>query len=145
MSFLSIGLSDVTILGVFSTALPGTFVIPRTVNATAIFFKEPDSILTSRQSHYTNSNHRACKKTTIPLGKIKRRFQPILDKISKITRPISKIKSRVYQKIGIAGTGVFVSAPTPAAAADESRCEYVPATEAAEPAACPKSAENYKI
>ena len=51
----------------------------------------------------------------------------------------------LYQKIGIAGTGVFVSAPTPAAAADERRCEYVPATEAAEPAACPKSAENYKI
>ena len=48
----------------------------------------------------------------------------------------------LYQKIGIAATGVFVSAPTPAAAAEENRCEYVPATEAAEPAACPKSAEN---
>ena len=48
----------------------------------------------------------------------------------------------LYQKIGIAGTGVFVSAPTLAAAADENRCEYVPATEAEEPAACPNSAEN---
>ena len=44
--------------------------------------------------------------------------------------------------MGIAGTGVFVSAPTPAAAAEENKWEYVPATEAAEPAACPKRAEN---
>ena len=45
----------------------------------------------------------------------------------------------LYQK---SGTGVFVSAPTLAAAAEENRCEYVPATEAVEPAACPNSAEN---
>ena len=44
-----------------------------------------------------------------------------------------------YQK---SGTGVFVSAPTLAAAAEENRCEYVPATDAGEPAACPNSAEN---
>ena len=41
----------------------------------------------------------------------------------------------LYQKMGIAGTDDFESAPTLAAAAEEKRCEYVPATDAGEPAA----------
>ena len=41
----------------------------------------------------------------------------------------------LYQKMGIAGTDDFESAPTLAAAAEENKCEYVPATDAGEPAA----------
>ena len=83
MSILSAGLSDVTVLGVFSTTLPGTFVIPRTLDATAILFKEPGSFLSARQKHYTPVDERSCKKTIIPLGKIKRKFQPAIDKSRK--------------------------------------------------------------
>ena len=54
----------------------------------------------------------------------------------------SFLRSLLNQKIGIAGTEDFESAPTLAAAAEENRCEYVPATDAGEPAAWPNKAEN---
>ena len=47
----------------------------------------------------------------------------------------SFLRLLLYQKMGIAGTDDFESAPTLAAAAEENRCEYVPATDAGEPAA----------
>ena len=47
----------------------------------------------------------------------------------------SVLRLLLYQKMGIAGTEDFESAPTLAAAAEENRCEYVPATDAGEPAA----------
>ena len=47
----------------------------------------------------------------------------------------SVLRLLLYQKMGIAGTEDFESAPTLAAAAEENRCEYVPATDAGEPVA----------
>ena len=47
----------------------------------------------------------------------------------------SVLRLLLYQKMGIAGTEDFESAPTLAAAAEENRCEYVPATDAGDPAA----------
>ena len=90
-----------TILSVFSSSLPGTFLIPRTVDATAIIFKEPDTTFAAKESLYSPKNKKLCPKTIIPLGKVKRRLRPFFNKIEKITRPISNLKSKLYQKLGI--------------------------------------------
>ena len=92
VTLLSVGIPGATVLSVFSSSLPGTFLLPRTVPATAILFKEPDPLLTSRQYSYAKSHHRSCPKTLLP---------PVLNKLSKLTKPISTIKSNLYRKLGI--------------------------------------------
>ena len=90
-----------TVLSVFSSLIPGTFLVTRTVDATAILFKEADTFFSSKQSFYPTSHGRSCTKTIIPLGKAKRRLTPLLNKITKVTRPISALKSKIYEKLGI--------------------------------------------
>ena len=75
--------------------------MPRTVDATAILFKETGPSFSSKQSIYSQTKNRACAKTILPLGKAKRKFQPFFNKIGKITSPISALKSNIYQKLGI--------------------------------------------
>ena len=77
MSLLSSGLFGVTILSVFSSAIPGTFIIPRTIDATAILFKESGTLFSSKESSYPKKKKRYCSKTIIPLGRTKRKVQPI--------------------------------------------------------------------
>jgi len=92
VTFLASGIPGATVLAVFSSSLPGTFLIPRTVPATAILFKEPDLLSTSRKYSHSSSHHRSCPKTFLP---------PVLNKLSKVTQPISTIKSSLYRKLGI--------------------------------------------
>ena len=101
MSLLSSGLSGVTILSVFSSAIPGTFIIPRTIDATAILFKEPENLFSSKESSYPKKKKRSCSKTIIPLGRTKRKIMPVLNKISRIMKPISTFKSKLYDKLGL--------------------------------------------
>ena len=101
MSLLSLGLSGVTVLSVFSSALPGTFILPRTVDATAILFKESITLIGAKQYSYTKKKKKSCSKTIIHLGKAKRRLAPFLNKLTKVTKPISSLKSKLYKKIGL--------------------------------------------
>ena len=101
LSLLSQGLSGVTIISVFSSALPGTFVIPRTVDATAILFKESITRFSAKQYSYPKKKNKSCPKTIIHLGKAKTRLAPALNKLSKVTKPISTLKSKLYQKLGL--------------------------------------------
>ena len=47
------------------------------------------------------AKQRACRRTIIPLGDVKRKFAPVLNKISKITAPISETQSKVFRKLGL--------------------------------------------
>ena len=88
-------------MSVFSSALPGTFIIPRTVDATAILFKESTSLFSAKQYSYPKKKKKSCSKTIIHLGKAKRRLATVLNKLSIVTKPISTLKSKLYQKLGL--------------------------------------------
>ena len=101
VSVLAEGLEGATILSVFSSSLPETFIVPRTVPATAILFKEPDPLSTARNSLYKKKPKRACAQTILPLGRMKKKLSPVMNTISKVTQPISSLKSRFYNKLGL--------------------------------------------
>lgn len=87
-------------MGVFSSTVPGTFAVPRTVPATAVLVAEPGISATSRQSaHPTAHRQQSCPRPIIPFGrKIKiaeTKINPILDRFSKITTPISNVQSKI--------------------------------------------------
>ena len=94
-------MSGATILAVFSSSLPETFFVPRTVPATAILFKEPDVLLTARQNAFKSKPKRSCKKTILPLGRIKKTLSPLTKKISNVFQPFSNLKSKLYSKAGL--------------------------------------------
>ena len=90
------------------------FLIPRTVDATAVIFTEPDEAIPrtsiSRQSTYGNSHHnQACPRPIIGLGakinQIKDRkshlFSKQLKRLEKIRARFGAVKSRVVDKLGI--------------------------------------------
>ena len=102
-------------LSVFSSNLPGTFAVPRTVPATAILIADPPIPIISRQSEHSaeNSGHQSCKRPIFDVGgtlnTTNHRLSPFLNRISKITAAISNVqsklgdlKSRAFQKLGIA-------------------------------------------
>ena len=100
-------------LAVFSSNLPGTFSVPRTVSATAALLAEPGITPISRQSaHPTSHQQEACPRPAINLGgKLKvaeDNISPFLNRISKVTTTIadfqskiSALKSRIFQKLGL--------------------------------------------
>ena len=92
------GINGATVLSVFSQSLPGTFLIPRSVPATAALFTEPILLPLSRQSPQTQPHH-YCQRPVIRLGETLARVQgkisPLTDIYSRLTAPISKITSRI--------------------------------------------------
>ena len=100
VSSLVSGINGAMTLAVFSSNVPGTFVVPRTVPATAALITEPGLIPISRQSEQqTSDQHESCPRAIIPLGdaikRIENKTNPILSRFSKITTPISLIQSRI--------------------------------------------------
>ena len=107
------GLDGATTLAVFSTNLPGSFVLARTVDATAALIAEPPlPLLIPRQLSDSQKNEDHCPRPIINVGaKINRtvtKLEPILNRISKITDGITKLqstfsdlKSRIFQKLGL--------------------------------------------
>ena len=107
------GLSGAVVLSVFSSDLPGTFLLPRTVPATAALLTEPPIIPLSRKSTRQESRQKqSCPRPVLDLrAKLnakQNKFAPVLDSLSKITKPFSKIlapistvKSKLYRKLGI--------------------------------------------
>ena len=98
---LTSGLPGATILAVFSSSLPETFVLPRTVPATAILFKEADARPISRKTSFFKQRQKACSRAVLPLGNVKKKLSPITKKISKITQPFTSLKSKIYNKLGL--------------------------------------------
>ena len=92
------GINGATVLSVFSQSLPGTFLIPRSVPATAALFTEPILLPISRQSPQTQHQH-ACPRPVIPLGetlaRVQSKISPLTEIYSRLTAPISKITSRI--------------------------------------------------
>ena len=92
------GINGATVLSVFSQSLPGTFLIPRSVPATAALFTEPILLPISRQSPPTQP-HDSCPRPVIRLGetlaRVQRKISPLTEIYSRLTAPISKITSRV--------------------------------------------------
>lgn len=117
ISSLVTGINGAVALAVFSSSVPGTFAVPRTVPATAVLVAEPGVTATSRQAvHPTLHRNESCPRPIIPLGrKIKiaeRKITPILGRFSKILTPISNvqsiisnmfsgIKSSIVEKLGL--------------------------------------------
>ena len=112
MGGLVAGINGAVVVAVFASELAGTFVIPRTVPATAAIFTEPDDALTSRISRESglshSHRHQSCPRAVIPLG---RKLNTVQKKISNsplsiITNAISRlqlktsgIKAKIYQKL----------------------------------------------
>ena len=107
------GLDGATTLAVFSTNLPGSFVLARTVDATAVLIAEPPlPLLIPRQLSNSQQNENHCPRPIINVeAKINRtttKLEPFLNRISKITDTITKLqstfsdlKSRIFQKLGL--------------------------------------------
>ena len=94
------GVSDAVLLSVFSSDIPGSFAVARTLTATAVLFTEPDIQRTSRQSSNQNSNqHLACPRPVFNIGQkidhAKNIFSPFLNRISKVLDIISRIQSKI--------------------------------------------------
>ena len=100
-------------MAVFSSNLPGSFVLTRTVDATAVLIAEPPlPLLIPRQIGSTHNHQESCPRPIINVGaKINRtttKLTPFLNRISKITDVVSKVqskfsdlKSRIFQKLGL--------------------------------------------
>ena len=105
MTFLVAGISGAVVLAVFSSSLAGTFLVPRTVPATAVLFTEPDLSTIARQSAHSSSHHQSCGRRIISLGaklnNAQRKISPIMNIVSRITKPISTVKSKIFQRLGL--------------------------------------------
>ena len=102
-------------LSVYSSDLAQSgFLIPRTVDATAAIFAEPDDTIPrtsiSRQSTYGNSHHsQACPRPIIHLGakinRVKERksslFEKVLKRLAPLQARIGAVKMRLVDKLGI--------------------------------------------
>ena len=101
ISSLLNGVGGAVVISVFSSDIPGSFLVPRTLKATAVLFAEPTISSTSKQSSYstTPGRHSSCPKTILPLGRklkvAEEKIAPIIKRLSKITTPISNAQSRL--------------------------------------------------
>ena len=106
LGLLVSGISGATVLAVFSSDLPGTFIMPRTVPATAVLFAEPGAATIPRQSTQSASNSHSCGRPILSLrpklNTATEILSPILNTVSKVTKPISTFKSNAVQKLGLA-------------------------------------------
>ena len=91
-------------LSVFSSSVQGTFVVPRTIPATAVLIAEAPIIAASRQSsshQMSPASHRKefCPRPIIPLGRkieaAENKVNPVLSRFSKIITPISNVQTRI--------------------------------------------------
>ena len=102
-------------LSVYSSDLPESgFLIPRTVNATAVIFTEPDDAIPrtsiSRQSPFGGKHQDpSCRRPIIHLGRkinrVTNKRNPLIKSIvkqfEKVRSRIGRIKMRLYDKLGI--------------------------------------------
>ena len=102
-------------LSVYSSDLPESgFLIPRTVDATAVIFTEPDDAIPrtsiSRQSAYGNTHQdSSCRRPIIHLGRkinrITNKKNPLVNSIAKqyekVRSKIGRLKMSLYDKLGI--------------------------------------------
>ena len=110
------GINGATVVSAFSSSISGSFVVARSVPATAVLLAEPVLPiipLTSRQSSTPDSSHHhSCPRPIINVGaKLKtaeKKISPILGMFSKLFKPIiafnsliSKVKTRIFQKLGL--------------------------------------------
>ena len=100
-------------LSVYSSDLATSgFLIPRTVDATAVTFTEPDDAIPrtsiSRQSTYGDTHYQStCSRPIIHLGRKinevtnKNIIKSISNKFEKVRSRIGRVKMRLYDKLGI--------------------------------------------
>lgn len=119
VALLTSGIQGAVVLSVFSSDLPNMsgFLIPRTVDATAVTFSEPDESVTrtsiSRKEGSGNQNHSpTCKRPVIHIGdKINRitnktnividylKTKPILGRISEVVEDVQKKIERLQMQL----------------------------------------------
>jgi len=102
ISSLVSGINGAVVLAAFSSSLPGSFAVPRTVPATAVLIAEPGITAASRQSaHPTSHQQESCPRPIINLGRklkfAENKISPFLDLITNITSPISNIQSKMSE------------------------------------------------
>ena len=114
VALLTAGIPGAVVLSVYSTSLSESgFLLPRTVDATAAIFTEPDVTIPrtsiSRQSSYGNSHKdTSCNRPKIRLGAkinaIKKNpiIQTFMKPIEKVQEKTGRIKMRLYDKFNIA-------------------------------------------
>ena len=114
VALLTAGITGAVVISVFSSDIPGSFVVPRTPGtaATATIFSEPDDSIPrtsiSRQFSSGNSHHnQACPRPKLRLGakinriKEKNLLQKISDRISNVRAKLAPLKMRLINKLGI--------------------------------------------
>ena len=116
VSLLTAGISGAVVLSVCSSDLPPSgFLIPRTVDATAVLFAESVDTIPrksfTRKYSYENSYHkRACPRSRLkvqpyPILQEENRKSPLLETVStqikKVHTSIGRTKMRVANKLGI--------------------------------------------
>ena len=109
------GINGGTVLSVFSSNIPGTFAVPRTIPATGVLIAEPSILLSSRQSSFSQNNnqhHHSCPRPVINVGQkintAESKLLPFLSRFSKVVSlitnfqtKISDLQSRAFQKLRI--------------------------------------------
>ena len=114
VALLTAGITGAVVISVFSSDIPGSFVVPRTPGtaATATIFSEPDDSIPrtsiSRQFSSGNSHHnQACPRPKLRLGakinriKEKNLLQKISNRISNVRAKLAPLKMRLINKLGI--------------------------------------------
>ena len=103
------GINGATVLSVFQASLVGSFLIPRTVPATAVLFSEPIILPTARQSQKIRQHH-SCPRPIIRIDEtlktVQTKISPltaiysrVTNRISRITSKISSIKSSIVERL----------------------------------------------
>ena len=109
------GINGGTVLSVFSSNIPGTFAVPRTIPATGVLIAEPSTLLSSRQSSFSQNNnqhHHSCPRPVINIGQkintAESKLLPFLSRFSKVVSlitnfqtKISDLQSRAFKKLRI--------------------------------------------
>ena len=109
------GINGGTVLSVFSSNIPGTFAVPRTIPATGVLLAEPSILPSSRQSSLSqndNQHHHSCPRPVINIGQkintAESKLLPFLSRFSKVVAlitnfqtKISDLQSRAFRKLRI--------------------------------------------
>ena len=107
ISFLLSGIDESVPIAVFSSNIKGSFLVPRTLKATAVLFAEPPISSASKKSSDAATPHQpiSCPKPIIPLrtklNVAERKIVPVLNRFSKITTPFYNVR---YRLSGIASS-----------------------------------------
>jgi hypothetical protein len=111
VALLTLGINGAIALAVFSSAIPGSFLLPRAVPATATIFAEPDDAIprTSISRQDSGSHDASCRRPIVRLGPVVNFVSsPLHQFMAKLTKPFERaqqrfsgVKMRIYDTLNV--------------------------------------------